>query len=73
MLHHGSVGQGLSKKCYFVFECPLLNFVCYFLAKKLCFYHFHLFFFEILSNFRNRIITNRKLELVIRNCQWNCM
>ena len=25
------------------------------------------------SNFCNRMLTNQKQELVIRNCQWNCM
>ena len=30
-------------------------------------------FFDEVSNFRNRILTNQKPELVIRNCQWNCM
>ena len=25
------------------------------------------------SNFCNRILTNQKQELVVRNCQWNCM
>ena len=38
----------------------------------MCFYHFH-FFFDEVSNFRNRILTNQKPEYVIRNCQWNSM
>ena len=25
------------------------------------------------SNFHNRILTDQEQELVIRNCQWNCM
>ena len=40
--------------------------------QKICFYHFK-FFFDEQSNFRNRILTNQKPELVIRNCQWNCV
>ena len=30
-------------------------------------------FFDEVSNLRNRVLTNQKLELVIRICQWNCM
>ena len=45
------------------------------------FWHFFVVFikkfvflsFSLLSNFRNRILTNQKLKLVIRNCKWNCM
>ena len=40
--------------------------------QKNCFYNFHFFFFEV-SNFRNRIFTNHKQELITRTCQWNCM
>ena len=40
--------------------------------QKNCFYHFHLYFDKV-SNFSNRILTNQKPELVIKNCQWNCM
>ena len=34
---------------------------------------FFISFFEKVSNFLNIILTNQKLELVIRNCQGNCM
>ena len=48
---------------------------------NLCFYHFHfflyfflfLFYFDEVSNFRNRILTNQKRELVVSNCQLNCI
>ena len=30
------------------------------------------FFFDEVSNFRNRILTNQKQEYVMKNCQWNC-
>ena len=30
-------------------------------------------FFDEVSNFRKRILTNQKYELVVPNCQWNCM
>ena len=48
------------------------HFFCCFSSKKICFYHFYFFFHEV-SSFRNRILTNQKPELMIRNCQWNCM
>ena len=46
----------------------LAFFVCSFcpLSLNLCCYHFHFVF-------RNRILTNWKQELVIQNCQWNCI
>ena len=53
------VNQGRS----FFYSFPSKNFV---------FNHFH-FIFEKVSNFRNRMITNQKTELVIKICQWNCM
>ena len=30
-------------------------------------------FFDEVSNFRKRILTNQKYELVVPNCQWNSM
>ena len=30
-------------------------------------------FFEKVSNFRNRILTNQKHKLVVSSCRWNCM
>ena len=47
-----------------------------FSSKKIWFLSFSFLFLIIklqVSNFRNRISTNQKSELVIRNCQWNCM
>ena len=44
-----------------------------FSSKKLCVFIIFISFFETLSNFCNRILTNQKSEFVIRNCQWNCM
>ena len=35
-------------------------------------FFFFSFFFDELSNFRSKISTNQKQELVIRNCLWNC-
>ena len=48
------------------------SFFYSFPSKNFVFNHCH-FFFEKVSNFRNRIITNQKTELVIKICQWNCM
>ena len=50
----------------------VIFFVC-FSSKKLCFLSFSFFFLDEVWNFRNGIFTNAKLELVIRNCQWNWM
>ena len=72
MLHHGSVGRVHSKECYFLFAYTFLAFFYRFLSKILCFIIFTSFFDEV-SNFRYRTLTNQKPELVIINCQWNCM
>ena len=37
------------------------------------FLSFSFFFFDEVSNFRNRILTNQKRELVVSNCQLNCI
>ena len=50
----------------------LHTFCCWFSLKVYVFFTF-ISFFEEASNFRNRILTNQKPELVIRNCRWNCM
>ena len=44
-----------------------------FFMKKIVFLSFSLPFFDEVLNLCNRILTNQKLEYVIRNCQWNCM
>ena len=65
MFHHGSVRVSYSKECFFIFILHMLFwlfFVFSFFIKK----------FEVF-NFCNRILTNKKLEQVISNCQWNCM
>ena len=72
MLHHGSVGRVHSKECYFLFAYTFPAFFYRFLSKILCFIIFTSFFDEV-SNFRYRTLNNQKPELVIINCQWNCM
>ena len=49
----------------------LWHFLVFFI-KKIVFIIF-ISFFDKVSNSLNRIITNQKMELVIRNRQWNCM
>ena len=51
--------------CYFFF------FVVF--HHKICVFIIFISFFDKVSNFRNRILTNKKCELVVCNCQWNCM
>ena len=72
MLHHGSVGQVQSKECYFRFYV-LYDIFLLFLNKKKCVFIIFISFSDEISNFRSKILTNMKPELVIRNCQWNCM
>ena len=69
--HHGSVGRG-HKKCYLLL---FLFFIIKFVFLSFSFLSFFLsfFFFDEVSNFRNRILTNQKRELVVSNCQLNCI
>ena len=54
----------------------LLNtFMCFF---GFCFFvvvifHHKICFFDQVWNFRNRTLANQKREMVVSNCQWNCM
>ena len=69
MLHHMSLGQlNNSKECYFMFPDTFLAFFNVFHQKFFVFIIFISFFDEV-WNFHNRILTNRKPEMVIRNCQ----
>ena len=65
MLHEGSVGRGQNKGCYFMFSCTFLEFfvVVVVLHHKIC----------VFIIFISSILTSQKQELVIRNCQWNCL
>ena len=40
---------------------------------KICVFIIFISFFDKVSNFRNRILTNQKRELMVSNCQRNCM
>ena len=64
ILHHWSAGK--------VHKKMLLNAFFFFFF----FFFFFIIFISFLdevSNFRNRILTSQKHELVVSNCQWNCM
>ena len=63
---------GFKKKLCFIFS---FTFLAFFVA---VFHHFCVFmisisFFDKVSNFRNRILTNQNYELVVSDCQQNCM
>ena len=48
-------------------------FFCFVFHNQICVYIILVYFFDEVSNFCNRILTNQKRELVVSNCQWNCM
>ena len=74
MLHHMSVGRVQNKKCYFMFTYTFLLLLLLFYIKKFVFlsFSFFFFFFFLMEYQIFRILTKQKLEMVIRNCQWNC-
>ena len=67
----GQWGRGRSKQCNSLFTYTFLGFFVVFI-NKFVFLSFS-FFFDEVSNFHKRILTNQKTELAIRNCQWDCM
>ena len=52
--------------------CILLAFFLCF-SPKICVFIIFIPFFDKVSNFCNRILTNQKRESVVSNCQRNCM
>ena len=49
-------------------------FFCLFVFHhKICVFIIFISFFDEVTNFRNRILTNQKHELVVCNCQCNCI
>ena len=48
-------------------------FFCFVFHYQICVYIILVSFFDEVSNFCNRILTNQKRELVVSNCQWNCI
>ena len=45
---------------------------CYF-HHKICVFIIFISFLDKVTNFRNRILTSQKRELMVSNCQRNCM
>ena len=72
MFHHGSVGRVQSKECYLMFTDTFRAFIVVF-DQKNCLSIIFISCFDEVSNFPNRILTSQKAQLVIKNCQWNCM
>ena len=66
MLHHRSVGRVRNRECFFGIFFVLFH-------HKICVFIILISYFDKVSNFRKRISTNQKQELVVQNCQWNCM
>ena len=59
----GQWGEFALKKCCLMFKYTFLTFFVVFFI--------FISFFDKVSNFHNRILSNQKPEQVIRNCQWN--
>ena len=72
MLHRGSVGWFQSKECYFMSTYTFFTFFSCFLVQKTVFVIF-IFFGDEASHFRNTVLTNQKIEWVIRNFHCKCM
>ena len=56
-----------------LFTYTFFEIFCCCFSSKICVFIIFIFFFDEVSNFCNRILTNKKPKLVIRNCQWNCI
>ena len=65
-------GRVPSKECYSIFTYIFWHFFVVFHQKN-CIFVIFISFFDEKSYFRNRILTNQRHELVIRNSQWNGM
>ena len=53
--------------------CLCILFFRIFLLSIVIVVFFSFSFFDKVSNYRNKILTNQKTEWVIRSCKWNCM
>ena len=69
----GLVGWVHSKECYFIFTHTFLTFFCSFSSKKMCFYHFHIFFWGSIKFPQQNIINQSETETVIWNYLWKCL
>ena len=71
MLHYGSVKWVQTKYSTLCFHLLFWHdFVVF--HHKFCVFIILISFYDNVSNFRNRILTNQKHKLVVSNCQWNC-
>ena len=57
------------QKCYLMLSYTVLVVF----QHEICVFMIFISFFDEVSHSRNRISTNQKYELVVSNCQWNCM
>ena len=57
----------------FIKQCYLMHLCTFVFHHKICVFIIFISFFDEVSNFRNRILTKQKRELIVSNCQWNCM
>ena len=67
MLHHGIVWWAQNKGCNFTFTC---KFFCLFFVvfhDKICVFIIFVSFLDQVSKFWNKVLTNQKPELVMRN------
>ena len=69
--YHGSMGRVHKELLLNAFMCFFSIFCCF--LSKICVFIIFISFFDEVSNFRNRTLTNQKLKLAVSSCQWNCM
>ena len=72
ILHYGSVEGVQYKQCNSLFTYTFMTFFSC-LSLKDCALIIFISFFDEVLNLHNRILTNHRPELVIRNCHWNCI
>ena len=72
-LHHGKWGKFTVKNATLYLHILIIGIFSGFFHQKICVFTIFISFFDKVSNFRSRILTDQKPEKVIRNCQWNCM
>ena len=70
ILRHGSVRRVFKKMLVDAFIYFFWHFVVVF-YHKICVFIIFISFFDEISNFHNRILTNQKRELAVSNCQLN--
>ena len=66
MLYHGLVARVQIKECYFMFTYTFSTFLCCFLTKSSCFYHFHFFFWLQRDFNHNHLVRERTLNYLAK-------